>query len=302
MALRFEQQIRKTFNVVSTSGDEFLCRCPWHIDGMKPNLYANGRNGKFLCQSCGKRGHMEGITGMMPQASAQDLRDRLGALTAPKAHSPRIYSEEWLQRFQHTHPAWYDRGFSEEVMTAFNLGYDPIKDVLTIPVRNMDGDVLGVITRRLDDQKPKYMYPKGFPIGKYLFGAWKVAASERHTVALVEGTIDCVACWDARVPAMAMMGSRLTKDQRTVMQELGVRTAVIFTDNDGPGREAIIQVQEALRGTGIAVRVAGYRPYWRVQTPLGIRPAKDPAELNEQRRRKAYHSAVPWHRWIEMGC
>lgn len=290
--MRYEQQIRRTFDVVSTSGDEFLCRCPWHVDGTKPNLYANGKNGKFLCQSCGKRGHMQSITGMMPQASAQDLRDRLAALNAPEAPPARVYSEGWLKRFQHVHPGWYERGFSEQVMDSFDLGYDPTKDVLTIPVRNTEGDLLGVITRRLDDMKPKYMYPKGFPIGRYLFGAWKLDGG-RHVIALVEGTVDAIACWDARIPALAMMGSRLTKDQATVLQALGIRTVVIFTDNDGPGRDAIPQIHDALRGKGIAVRVAVYRPYWR---------AKDPAELNEQRRRKAFHSALPWHRWKEIGC
>lgn len=291
--MRYEQQIRRTFDVVSTSGSEFLCKCPWHIDGNKPNLYANGKNGKFLCQSCGKRGHMQAITGMLPQASAQDLRDRMAALTAPEAPKPRVYSEAWLLRYAHVHPGWYERGFSEQVMADFNLGYDPTNDVLTIPVRNTEGELLGVITRRLDDLKPKYMYPKGFPIGRYLFGAWKLRSGERNVVALVEGTVDAIACWDARIPAMAMMGSRLTKDQATVLQVLGIRTVVVFTDNDVAGREAIPQVHDALRGRGIAVRVAVYRPYWR---------AKDPAELNEQRRRKAFHSAVPWHRWKEIVC
>jgi DNA primase len=204
----------------------------------------------------------------------------------------QVFNEGWLKQYQDGHPAWEERGLSPDIIHRFDLGYDYMKDVLTIPVRDEAGSLLGVVTRRLDDGRPKYRYPKGFPIGRYLFGAWMIAEGERRTVALVEGSIDAIACWDARVPALALLGSRITKDQVGVLKRLGVHTAVIFTDNDGPGRDAIPQVAEALRSNSIAPRVVQYRPYWR---------AKDPAELTPMRRRKAYHSALPWHRYTESG-
>lgn len=290
--MRYEHLIRSTFDVVGTAGDEFLCKCPWHVDGIKPNLYVNGVRGVFICHSCGKKGHLKGISGKIPLPSSGDIADRLRQMRVVKDDHMTVYNERWLQQFDNDHKAWHDRQLSPDIISRFDLGYDYMKDVLTIPVRDSDGSLLGVITRRLDDQKPKYRYPRGFPIGRYLFAAWEIPSGSRQTVALVEGAIDAVACWDARVPALAMLGSRLTKDQAHVLKVLQVHTAVIFTDNDGPGRDAIRQVSEALRAVNIGVKVAQYRPYWRV---------KDPADLTPQRRRKAYHSAVPWHRFVELG-
>lgn len=287
--MRYEALIRKTFEVVGTSGDEFVCRCLWHDDHGKPNLYVNAKRGVYLCHACGAKGHLAKM-GRIPPPTSGDLNDRLKSLRGKNDTGGRVYSEEWLTRFAFPHDGWERRHLSPETIDLFDLGYDPMKDVLTIPVRSENGDILGVITRRLDDLKPKYLYPKGFPIGHHLFGSWLLKRDQRRVVALVEGSLDAIACWDARVPALGMLGARLTKDQRTLLQRLGVKTAVIFTDRDHAGRAAIPQVHEALEGSGIMTKVAIYRSYWT---------GKDPDELRPDQRRKAFHSAVPWHRWDE---
>jgi DNA primase len=159
--------------------------------------------------------------------------------------------------------------------------------VLTIPLRDEQKRLLGVITRRLDDQKPKYRYPKGFKIGQHLFASWLIR--QHHTkVAIVEGSVDSMACWDARIAALGLLGSRLTDDQRDLLKRLGVQHVVLMLDNDKAGREGTYQVYEALKGTGIRVSVGVYRPYWQ---------EKDPAALTPARRRKQFHSAKPWHLW-----
>lgn len=287
--MKYETLIRKTFDVIGVSGDEFVCKCLWHDDRGKPNLYVNGKKGVYLCHACGAKGHMSKM-GPVPSATSGELRERLQAQRGLNDTGGRVYSEEWLTRFAFPHEAWERRGLSPETIDMFDLGYDPIKDVLTIPVRNETGEVLGVITRRLDDQRPKYLYPKGFPIGHHLYGSWLLKRDQRRVVALVEGSVDTIACWDARVPALGLLGARLTKDQRALLHRLGVKTAVIFTDNDHAGRAAVDQVHEALLRSGIGVKVAVYRSYW---------DGKDPADLKPQQRRKAFHSALPWHRWVD---
>lgn len=286
--MKYEKLIRQTFEVVGVSGEEFVCMCLWHNDSGKPNLYVNGKKGLYLCHSCGAKGHMSKM-GPVPTATSDELKERMTKLRSV-TNDQHQYSEAWLSRFDFPHDYWTSRGLSTSIREKFDLGYDPLKDVLTIPVRDEDGVILGTIIRRLDDQKPKYLYPAGFKIGRHLFGAWLLKEDQRHTVALVEGSIDAIACWDARVPALAMLGARLTVDQRDVLKRLGVKTVVVFTDNDNAGRNAVYQVKEQLRHTGINVKVAVYRSYWS---------AKDPAELRPEQRRKAYHSALPWHRWIE---
>jgi DNA primase len=54
------------------------------------------------------------------------------------------------------------------VVKQFRLGYDPFSNRMTLPVRDHRGRILGVSYRRLDDQRPKYLDPKGYPKGRYL--------------------------------------------------------------------------------------------------------------------------------------
>lgn len=288
--LRWEPFIRQNFTVVGTSGIEFVAKCLWHEDGKKASLYINGKRGVYLCHACGAKGFLGKNGGeALPTASTADIRAKLKALREPQSDpGGRVHDESWLSRFAFPHEYWTDvRGFSDDVIKRFQLGYDPEMDRVTIPLRNVHGQLMGVIQRVLTDEKPKYRYPKGFPIGQHLFAQWLVNG-HHEKVALVEGSLDAIACWDARVPALGLLGARLSEHQRQVLIKIGVKTVVIMTDNDRAGREAIFQVHESLTGSGITVRVMQYRKYW---------PAKDPGELQPQQLRKAYHSAEMWHRW-----
>lgn len=289
--MKYEALIRRTFDVQGTSGVEFLCRCPWHNDSGKPNLYINGVKGVYCCHSCGKKGHLRKIAASMPAASTDDIRNRLKLMNERQSNQRRVYSEEWLAQFDNPHRFWERRGFSPAVIKKFHLGYDPIRRVLTIPVRDPRGQLLGVVNRVLTNQKPKYRYPRGFPIGNHLFASWCITDQKR--VALVEGSLDAVSCWEARVPALGLYGSHITEAQIKLLIRLGIDQVVIFTDNDPPGRAAVAQINDALKGTGILASAAVYRSYWA---------AKDPGELAPEQIRKAYHSAkiVPrTKKWLE---
>jgi DNA primase len=148
--------------------------------------------------------------------------------------------------------------------------------------------VMGVIFRRLDNEKPKYLYPKGFAIGKALFGSWHVREGAITKVALVEGPLDVVASWNARVPALGLLGAQLTRDQRRLLLSLGVRQVVIMTDRDRAGLKAVQQIKQRLYKSGIIVKVGEYRSYW---------VGKDPGELKPIQVRKMFHSAIPYRTW-----
>lgn len=288
MQERYASVIEAHFDVVSHSGREYLCKCPWHDDSGKPNLYINSASGLFLCMSCGKKGHLDQVGLPTPLQSTEGVRDRLRAMTA-KATGPKTYPESWLRQFDFPHPYWTEeRGLDAHTVARFGLGYDVQTNRMTLPLRDYRGNILGVTYRRLDDQRPKYINPKGYPLGRHLYGAWLV--EEQSKVALVEGQVDAIKCWSERVPAIALMGSRLTQDQRKVLQRLGIRKVVLMLDNDSAGVKGTVGVYEMLRGSGIQVVAGWYRDYWSV---------KDPDGLKGDRLRKMYHSAVPLPSWAE---
>jgi DNA primase len=145
---------------------------------------------------------------------------------------------------------------------------------------------MGVIYRKLDSGRPKYLYPRGFRIGKVLFGSWKICAHHKR-IAIVEGPLDAIAAWEARIPAVALLGARLSPDQAKLIRSLGIRSVVTMTDNDQAGYEAVISVKDGL--PGINVEVGWYRHTWK---------SKDPGELKAQRRRTMFLSPRKYHEWL----
>ena len=286
MATRFEPFVAKHFQVASINGDEMTVRCPFHSPDTHPSMSINTVKGVYVCRACGESGTMARLaeaigSGLIDLGVSTDqIRSRL--VRNRPSRSVRYLPESALEKYDLAHPFWSEeRGFSESVISGFGLGYDLETNRVTIPLRDEQGRLLGVTFRSLDDSRPKYQDPLNFRKGKGFFGAWKLRYGQRK-VALVEGPLDCVALWDARIPSLAMMGSRLTRDQVRVLRTLGVTCVVAMCDNDAAGLKANRLIASMLSGQGIRLLVGTYRPYWR---------AKDPGELSVDRRRKMYHSA-----------
>lgn len=292
MPLIWEPFITTRFNVQGTSGREFQCVCPWHDDKGRGNLYVNGESGLYNCFSCGAKGTLATLLDdgeLLPTPGLDDLRSKLYRAQASRKPALRPKPESTLNRYEPgtMHRYWTKtRGFSHKTIDAFGLKYDTLTDCAIIPIRDPEGRLLGVIERRLDGSKPKYNHPSGFKAGGHLFAADK--ARRHRRVALCEGPLDAVACWDAHVPAVAMHGARLAEDQARVLKQIGVYNVVVMTDNDDAGRQAVPQIHEALKGTGIQVEVAWYRPDWR---------AKDPGELDRRQRHQMFKTAMNWRQY-----
>lgn len=295
--MRYSAIIEQVFEVTSVSGSEHLCFCPFHEDTSQGHLYANGDNGYYICFSCNAKGHVEKLSDEVPPLETEDVRSRLRSVATKKQRKEHVYPEGWLRQFSFPTDYWtVERGISEDVVKRLGLGYDPIMDQHTMPLRNLHGDVLGV-SRRRPDGKPKYQHPKGFPVGKHLYAAWLLRGET--TVGITEGQVDCAMAWTHRVPAVSTLGARITADQIRVLQLLGVRKVVAMYDNDSAGRKGTAQMYQALQGSGIRFVAGWYRPYWFVSTDEGKRLVKDPGELTGSRMRKFYHSGIDIRQWIE---
>jgi DNA primase len=287
--MRFETSIRETFVVTNHSGSEFQCMCRWHADTSSGHLYVNGVSGLYLCFSCGAKGSLANLTLPRYVVGSDDVREKARKIRAGRPRQ-KFYPEGWLSQFDVQTDYWtHDRTLPENVVQQFRLGFDPFTGHATLPLRDDKGRVLGVTHRKLDGSKPKYQHPKGFPVGGHLYGAWLL--TNQRTVALVEGQVDAIRGWSHDVPALSMMGNRITRDQIRVLQRHDVRTAVLMLDRDTPGVKGVVQINESLKGSGIRVRVGWYRPYWFV---------KDPDGLNRTRYRKMFYSALNVYEWAEL--
>lgn len=278
--MRYEELIRSNFEVQGVSGDEFQCVCTFHDDGNKGNLYINGNTGLFLCFSCGAKGILD-QDHKPPPRDVDEIRRKLQKVVEPKKEA-RALNPKYLSIFrtEGVYEAWEARGLLPETVDKFQLGFDPLdNDSLIIPVTDRFGSIYGFIRRFTDGRKPKYDYPSGIVMSSFVFGIDHLKKSHQK-VAVVEGAIDAMSCWQARVPAIAIFGDSLQDEQERQLQRAMIRHLVLMLDNDEPGQRAARKINESI--TWCRVTQGVYRPYWH---------AKDPGELTSQRIRKMFHSS-----------
>ena len=276
--------VSKHLQVHNRSGDEWQCLCPFH-DDTSPSFSINIRLGVYICFACGAKGTMEhlsrhlgvsGPTGLKDEAQELErLRSTIDELDRPE----KFLAENYLERFRHDHPYWeHERGFSPGVQQTFELGYDPVHDHGIIPLRDFRGRLVGVIRRQLArDAYPRYLYPRGFKISHHLFGAH--LARTHNRLAIVEGSLDCVACWDVGIGAVALLGSKMSMHQYDLISKIHPDFMVAMTDRDEAGCEEAERLQEHF---GQRLVVAEYPKGW---------VGKDPADLEPWQRRQMFDSA-----------
>lgn len=251
---KYEDIADRHFQVVLRSGNEWMCRCLKHEDA-SASLQFNVAKGLYFCFSCHWAGNVQTLMRELGETFREevDVQDVLAALDAieAQAKTPTILKampESLLKRYQFPNDYWTGRGFTDETVGIFNLGYDPMEDCAIIPVRNVRSQLIGVIRRRLtDDGGPRYLYPKGFPRKTSLFGAHLVAKSVSDHAVLVEGSVDAMKVWQAGYQGLAQYGSSINPAQVRLLSRLGVNHVTLFYDNDKAGESATDIAMEALR-------------------------------------------------------
>lgn len=256
-------------DVGNVSGAEAMARCIVH-DSSHYTLQYNMQSGLWLCFSCGARGGMKTLAAELGIANYREVEpdiglvmEKLEALRKPKGTGQWILPEDTLDRYRFPTTYWREcparkrpkdcigevgcslhRWFTEETVTAFDLGYDPMKNAATIPARNIDGQLVGVIFRYLDpDIELRYRYPKGFNRASNMFGSWLVERDSSDRAVIVEGSVDAVSVWQAGIPALAQYGSSISPMQVRLLRRLGVGQVVLFYDNDRAGEKAVKYAQ-----------------------------------------------------------
>ena len=235
-----------------------MTRCPFHGEDNTPSLQFNVNKGLWVCFVCEEGGTAERLVKRLggvysdPAVSTEMLRQSLNRLrlSMKDDKSVPILEEKYLLRFGGIpHEYWTDeRGFDISTISKWGLGYNPLNDRCTIAHRNPHGDLLGVIERRLDNEFPRYLYPKGFDRSGSLFGSWFVASGKTSRVALTEGSTDAIGVNACGPDSLAQFGSSITDRQVNLLRRIGVREVVLFYDCDLGGYKAVRQAKEALVG------------------------------------------------------
>ena len=131
-------------------------------------------------------------------------------------------------------------------------------DRIVFTLRTVQGEVAGFAGRAVGDDKPKYLFSRGLPKGDLLYrldavrkkvlSIPKPKNTEPVHLYIVEGLLDALRCESLGLPAVAILGSRITEHQSELLANLAHdfdrlnRQLVIhlFLDSDEAGRKGTI--------------------------------------------------------------
>lgn len=292
----------------------FVSTCPFHEDNA-PSFSINGTTGLYHCfsQSCGAVGNAYTfVTRALGWAKARAVEE-FGAWTDTDAD--RVVGElakfpEYADRLRsgststselsissHTLGAYnfcpkylLQRGFDKSVLAAWEIGYDLTTGRVTIPVRSLDGMLVG-ISKRADEGTPgaKYVH-LGFNKGSFLYGADQ--APKGSEVWVGEGQLDAVALDQFGLPkgfAVSTMGARVSDAQIKLLSLY--RRVVLCFDHDLDGVTATLRVGDGLVQTAVEeIFVADKYP----------EHIKDPADLlksSPEHRDAFVNQLTPYELW-----
>lgn len=318
MAARFEPIAQRYLDIIIDGEVEKMCRCPF-CEGAS-SLQFNADNGLWVCFRCDSKGNSKTLVRRLggvysdPVVSVDNIRqtiDRMRTRDKKKAQGEKVLDETTLARFDFADDYWnHDRGFTQDTIRRWNLGYDPISDRHTIAYRNEHSDLLGVIQRLKGDVFPRYIYPEGFNRKNSLFGSWNI---DSPNVALVEGSTDAIALDQDSIPAVAQYGSSISMGQVRLLHRLGIKEIVMFYDYDEAGRKAEERSREVLSGFILRTVEWDTNKYcwhkklcacgehtWRdigkcqnkVMCKCGRKHEVDPGSLPSKKRKQMYRDAV----------
>lgn len=264
------------------SGNNIQIQCPYHGNGQerKPSAGIRKSDGIFHCFACGETHSLPEVVSycfgyndngafgwqwLLKNFLTISIEERKGIeldFVRTRGDSgfiegdKRFVEEEELDRYRWTHPYWAKRGIIEDwVIDLFDLGYDREKQMITMPVRDVQGRCEFVAKRSV---KTKFFqYPEG--VSKPLYGLYELnvagmsySANGRGSakkaplfkdVFICESMIDCILLWQSGHYAVALNG--LGNDRQfKQLRNLPCRHLILATDNDEAGQKARMRIKK----------------------------------------------------------
>lgn len=239
--------------VESDTYHDFLCLCPYHGNTDTPSMTVSKTNGKFFCfnPACNEAGaisdlirfvtgksHFE-VARMIIAAGKEEplpLKERL-AKVLNKEPDFKPFSQETLDKNydffwvdDRAQAYMYGRGFTEETLRYFRVGYSAKRDMIIVPMHSPDGVPVGLIGRGIEDKK--FKNSKKLPRNLTLWNFHRAKRSGADTLIICESTFDAMRIHQAGYPNVAAVLGGYFSPQHAEQVLRHFRRVLIFTDND----------------------------------------------------------------------
>ena len=294
-------------NVVSYTGTDFLCLCPFHHNTDSPAFAVSYSKGLYICynQNCNSSGT---ILDLVKVLTNRNDFEALRFISANKVTDEEAF-EEGLKDILDDKPEFIpfpnqtvesanfllmsgehgakdyllSRNINEEAMQYFQLGFSAVQQMTMVPLHSPDGILVGVIGRSI--QGKSFKNSPNLPRNKTLFNLHR-AKRQGGTIIVVESSFDAIRLWQAGFPnAVATLGGSISDINIQNLNKYS-STIIIMTDNDSAGRAL---------GKTIANKLKNKNVLWAKYDHNVIYPhsAKDVGDMTDQEIKQCVLNAIP---------
>jgi DNA primase len=242
-------------DVVSETATHFMVMCPYHSNRDTPAMEVDKSRGLWCCFNpmCEARGNIrklikdstnlqtlpiERLIIRLRKESVPSVADRLTE-TLAKKYDFQEFSSETLNNlkadfwaFDHPQDYMHSRGFEDETLKHFDVGYSALRDLVTVPLHDPRGMPVGLIGRTPSDTNKTFKNSWKLPKSKTMFNLHR--AKRYPTVIVVEASFCTMRVHQAGFPyVVGLLGGFITERQVALLQQYFTKI-IIMTDNDKP--------------------------------------------------------------------
>ncbi|ADQ45663.1 DnaB domain protein helicase domain protein [Caldicellulosiruptor kronotskyensis 2002] len=242
-------------------GSSYKALCPFHPD-KNPSFYIKPSEQFFHCFGCGVGGDV--ITFAMKyynvdfKEAVKMLAEEIGLSTGSKQTEENTQEEklsidqiiayvETCHQYASLTSYFADRGIPTSLIDKYKMGFDVENNAIVLPIFQ-DGQIISYVRRNLDDNKPRYEFPKGS--NAIPFNVDLLKDDQQRNVFIAEGIFDALTI-EAAIgqPAIALNGCENQKEFLQVLNLIKPKSKkfYILFDNDEAGSKAAKQLFDKMK-------------------------------------------------------
>lgn len=150
-----------------------------------------------------------------------------------KKRTVKTYMDESiLKHYEYYHDYMWYRKLTKEVVDLFEVGYNPVKDMITFPVRDEKGGLVFITGRYVKTKR--FQIPE--LVQKPVYLLYYILQQGLTSVAVCESQINCLYLWSLGIPAICLFGTG-TPYQYDLLRKSGIRVFNLYFDGDEAGRK-----------------------------------------------------------------
>jgi DNA primase len=257
--------VENGFQKRKDSGDNLMMCCPFHKESKPSFGISKLEPNQWQCFSCGLAGNLvtlvKNVMGLATNVHAEHFIKRNFYETVEKREvldienliSPkkRKTNDDYKSYQNERHPYLYRRGFIERTLQKYEVGYDKETKTMVMPVRDTKGEIRFMKRRSVEGKF--FLNETGVQKKDVLYGLCYLIMNIENfdKVFITESETDTLACYQVGLPCVSTMGRILTKEQVRELLRVGVKSVVLFFDNDSKGKDATLKAYEILSQTPI---------------------------------------------------